>query len=113
MRVRAHVAEDAPDGVGVPQVAFDQLHPVAEVLDVVHAAAPAVDAEDLHVPAGDQVVGEMAPDEAGESGDQDTHYGSPSKNARTAAITASISSGRSSGKHGSDSTSREAAHAAG
>src|SRR5262245_52742626 len=111
--IRAHLGEDAPDRRGLPHVAFNEPHPIAKVLDVVHPAPPAVDAEDLDVAAADQVVSQMASDEARESGDQDRHQVSPSKKPRTPAITASISSVRSSGKHGSEITSRAAAHAAG
>ena len=88
-------------------------HLVTEMLDVLEAAPPAVRAEDLDVAAGHQVLGQVAADEAGVSRDQNPHQESPSKKLRTAATTLSISSGRSSGKQGSESTSRAAAHAAG
>src|SRR5262249_57854536 len=86
----ALLPEHAPDGCRVANIALDTPHPVAKVLDVLETAPPAVDAEDLDVAPGDEIIGQVAAHETGESRDQDAHHESPSKKPRTAAMTASI-----------------------
>src|SRR5262249_32406952 len=111
--VRGDRLEHPACGRRVPEVTLHELEAPGEVRDAVHAAPPAVGAEELDVAPGDQVVGQVAPDEAGQAGDQDSHARSPSKNARIEATTASTSASVSSGKQGSDRTAWEAAQAAG
>ena len=100
-------------GGGVPEIALRERDAPAEVLDVVHAAPPAVRPEQFHVAAGEQPVGQVAPDEARQARDEDSHAGSPSKKARIEATTASASGSVSSGKQGRDRTVWAAAQAVG
>src|SRR5262249_9499742 len=111
--VRAGLAQRAPDGDRVADIALDPAHAGSEVLDVLEPAPPPERAEHLDVATSDKAAGQVPPHHPGEAGDRAAHQRSPSKKLRMGAMTASISSDRSSGKHGSESTSRAAAHAAG
>jgi len=111
--VGPHRGERPPGGRGIAEVALDERDAPAEVLDVVHAAPPAMGPEQLHVAPADEVVGQVASDKARQAGDEDSHGASSSKKAWMEATTVSTSASVSSGKQGRERTSRAAAQAAG
>src|SRR5262249_29071184 len=61
-------------GRKIPQVGLEEGHLRPEVIDVLRLAAPPVRAEDLGG-LGQGVLGHVAPHEAGDAGDQDSHAG--------------------------------------